>query len=446
MNQKNVHNKTIADIPSAMPDEESEEYEGPQYKTGNISGEEAYLKSRAETKGLEPAKILDEWGAFASGLFVERSPIEYVFNGLIEKGDVGMVYGAGGSGKSYLMLQTAIYAAAGRAFACFEPPMPIKTLFLCAEDRREKMLERAEFIIKSDKALAGDIELIKTNFNANSLVGLNTAFLQIDRDRGYSRTEFFKRLLSELKTIKDLDALTIDPAASFWGVPGNEDASGQEFISALREISKEVGAAIIVIHHVSKKATEDSVRDGGGRGSSAVNNGARFAFFVEKIIKADGSASSSKERSERNKEYCRLAKYSGTTSGAFVKMSNTKGNYTPHRPGYDYFLVGEGGALKHLDGLHNSEGVEFTDEMERDFLALLKNFLGKLSRSDITSNRPISAHVRAEMNRIHKLSSSDLGRLAGSLVAKGKLSEDEEKNNLPGKKKKVLTLAGENFD
>lgn len=432
MNQKNVHNKNTADIPYAMLDEEAEEYEGPQYKPGNISGEEALLKSRAETKNLEPeppANILGKWGEYSQKLFKLRPPIEYIYKELIPKGIEGGLFAGGGTGKTFFGLQQTLYGAAGLPFGRLEPTRPLHVVFLCAEDEERFLLERAENIINNDGLLRERLDLIKQNSHIKSLTDRFTPFVQFNNHGNIEETNVFKNILNELLQWKNIDLIILDPLMSFWGLPENESVNGQALIVALRKIAKTTGATVQVSHHVSKTATVESICGGGGRGTSSIYDGLRFAFGMLKVLPTvSGKAGELKA----NPEYTRLKFQCQDKNPSFAKMFSAKSNHAAELPGILFFRRGYKGVLEPLDV------IDFYKEARTELLSFLKNS-APISKNDLLREN-VCAEIRGKMKQLFDLGREKLEQMINQLISAGEVEETESQEQGPGRGKIVLIV------
>jgi hypothetical protein len=86
-------------------------------------------------------------------------PVEYVFDGVLDKGSVGLLVGPGGVGKSMLMLELAVSAVLGKTLLpSFKPSGPLRVLVSMAEDSKEMVFRRLRDIEKRFNLNSGDLD------------------------------------------------------------------------------------------------------------------------------------------------------------------------------------------------------------------------------------------------------------------------------------------------
>lgn len=179
------------------------------------------------------------WGAFATGadsyhtLPIERPP-SLVGRGLVSRGDLGILYGEGGKGKSYLALQLAYSIATGADWVGLEgPEEPMRVGVVAMEVPRHVMLDRITAVCGGPgpaglRCIAkGDMPLP----NLSQATAQRGLISWIRRDR--------------------LDLVVLDAMSRFWG-GGDELKDAASRMAICEAITLQTGAAILWIHHERK--------------------------------------------------------------------------------------------------------------------------------------------------------------------------------------------------
>lgn len=214
--------------------------------------------------------------------FAGRRPPDRVWawGGLVPHATVTLLSGAGGTGKTLLTLQLAIAATLGSDLlgrAVRRGPAIVVT----AEDDRDELHRRVAAIAEADGIdLAGldDLHLVP-------LTEAPATHLAIEGDGGIAWTPTWTELTASVRRI--LPALIIlDPVAELFGGKEIDRAQVAAFLSGLRRLAVEVGAAVVLVTHPSVAGAAE----GSGRsGSTAWANGARQRLFFDRPDKAGGS-------------------------------------------------------------------------------------------------------------------------------------------------------------
>lgn len=186
-------------------------------------------------------------------------PIDWLVEGLVGFGDVVTVAGAGGTGKTYAMVDLAVAIAVQNNWLDF-PVRKTKVLIIDEESGRKRLMRRLGRVIRGhfaeDLIKKGDITCI-------SLPILNLR----DPAEAILLTAKIQELGAGLVVI---DAL-IDIAG---GADENKSQEMHQIFQRLRKIADDTGATIIVIHHTNKA--------GDVRGSTAIKGACDLILLVEK--------------------------------------------------------------------------------------------------------------------------------------------------------------------
>ena len=235
-------------------------------------------------------------------LTVEAPPmprlIDYEENGqkkiLIRKGIPVMFAGAGGTGKTHCLTQLALCIASGAPWFGIYPIHESGHVFL---GLGENSMDDIHRLVKKtwgglnkrnptfpDKNI---IEAVINRLSVHSFMGKDAAFVQKS-----ITTSFYESFLNELikKQPKEgWSCLILDPISRFLGAEAEIDnAAATQFISLLERMILELNGnpTIIFGHHMNKSGVSGINTDqGAARGSSALVDGVRQQFNLEKVKK-----------------------------------------------------------------------------------------------------------------------------------------------------------------
>jgi hypothetical protein len=267
---------------------------------------------------LQP--IPGEW------LEVALPPKEWVVEGLIPLGTVGLLVAEGGTGKTMLSLRLAMAVAGGQDLFGIPTRHGI-VVILGLEDpedvlrRRVKAIYDAEFIESTPSLSYGPIcthykKNLTKRLVCKSLVGSELHLLQTGSG-GAEQSDRVEELISKLKSLGPIELLILDPLSRLHGLEENDNSVGTALINAAERIAQEIGCAVLITHHTGKGNSKD--REKGlysARGSSALADAART---VLRLITADAGAE---------------GKYSNISSeemelGRILNLVHAKSNYGP---------------------------------------------------------------------------------------------------------------------
>ena len=285
---------------------------------------------RVEEKGFckqEEFQPLFYWRGMERFIRKEPPKAEYVFTDYLRHKMIGSIFATGGTGKTFLIIELAAALATGITFGPFQPTKPRKILFLAGEEDENLLWERARAIfskleIMGEGALAEYYEqLLIKNLEIISLRGTpDKLFFEYEPNtRNVKKTAFFQNLKKTLIGIGDIEVLFIDPLSRFFGLDENNSKDANEWIAAMEELSKDLGATILYSHHENKtQAQSGELKNSYGRGSTAFRDGVRWSISLAEM--------DSKQAQEL-----------GVNHRDYVIADVTKSNHTKKLPGTIYF-------------------------------------------------------------------------------------------------------------
>ena len=193
--------------------------------------------------------------------FAVRRKSTWLCKGVVPAATLGVIYGASGSGKTFIAFDLIASLVMGFEWRGHKVPRPVKALWIAAEgveDMRKRLL-----------AYCNHKKITLESFGMQ-FIGEAPNFLE-ELD--------IKVLLAQIKKHGQFDVIVIDTLAQV--MPGGNENSGEDMGKVLgycKAISRATGAMVILIHHSGKDESK------GARGWSGLR--AASDFEIE-VIRAD---------------------------------------------------------------------------------------------------------------------------------------------------------------
>lgn len=214
-------------------------------------------------------------------LHSELPPLDFVLPGLMP-GALGLLVGIGGTGKSFLALETAISLSVGRAIAggLFPASPPGRVVYLAGEESDRLLAER----LRGTLDLDGRSRLDPKNLILLPLAGQDCRLVSQGAPTD---------LLSELKErAQGARLIIIDPIRRFHDGDENDSSAVTRLVVVLESLAKHTGAAVLALHHANRASASDGGSQHASRGSTALVDGARWQLNLsvmdEKTAAAHG--------------------------------------------------------------------------------------------------------------------------------------------------------------
>ncbi len=187
----------------------------------------------------KPTPLAIGYNEFSNTEVPRKEPLVY---GLIARGDMAMIFGPPGCGKTWLTIGLSLSVASGRNFVGYGTTKA-RVLYIDGEMQVDKMQKRMNIMRRS---IGASIEEVDKNFAI-----MSKAYMMItDGPKLNSLTTDEGKLLVE-KAAEDRDLIVFDNVSSLWRMDDNNEeewANTNEWLIKLRSSGK----SIIIVHHPNK--------------------------------------------------------------------------------------------------------------------------------------------------------------------------------------------------
>lgn len=215
-------------------------------------------------KAREPAPRLVDIGFTVKEARV-HTDLPYLVKDLFDRGQIIVLWGSPGSGKTFIALHLACHIGAGLNWADHRVKQGT-VLYICAESTRTRLENRVSALAAALPALAQSKVLF---------VSVNMDLLQGDAD--------IVDVIAAANSLPDIAMVVVDTlAVTFGGGDENSSEDMSRYVSNMKRIKAETGAAVLMVHHAGKDESR------GMRGHSALLGALDAEFMVEKLEAAPG--------------------------------------------------------------------------------------------------------------------------------------------------------------
>lgn len=264
---------------------------------------------------------------------------QWLLRDLIPAGNVTLLSGDGGTGKSLLALQLARAVATGESWIGRNIE-PGRAVYVSAEDELAELHRRLDRMGKL--APLGDLILVP-------LAGKDAVLAAPDRNKLLRPTDLFTRLCEEVVQKHRPDLLVLDTSADLFGGDEINRVHVRQFVGMLRGLALDLNVTVVLLSHPSKAG----LRDGdGSSGSTAWNNSVRSRLYLERRITFEGNRA---VETDGNIRILRTMKANRAASGGQIVLRYDAG----------LFVCEQESTIDARDAAHHAQRV---------FLALLEQF------------------------------------------------------------------------
>lgn len=247
-------------------------------------------------------------------MFNEDAPApDYVLPGMLS-GTVGMVVGAGATGKSMWVMEAALSVSSGKDLFGILGNDPIggRVVYLCAEDQEPVLHVRLRMMALAIRAQYGDaaeayLQAIQERFDVVPVFGLGLTIRSLEDPNWNAVSDYCKGARLAI-----LDTLIRFAG----GANENDNVAMGAMMNGVEQTVRATGSTFLLLHHVGKGSARDGSSGGdqtATRGASSLTDNCRW--------QANLATMSVEEGTRRGLE--------GADRRSWVSFEPTKTNYGP---------------------------------------------------------------------------------------------------------------------
>lgn len=193
--------------------------------------------------------------------------------------DVAQIIAPGGTGKTTLLLHEAAHIALGRPVWGLEVPNPGWTLFVTAEDNRERLIARLRHIVDAMDLSAEECDHVFGSVLFWDVTGLSSKLVRAHD--GNIDVTMGAQNIAERHQDDPPAVLVFDPLVSFGASEAAVNDNEQALITAARRLVRALGCCVRYVHHTGKANARNATTDQySGRGGSALADGSRMTAVL----------------------------------------------------------------------------------------------------------------------------------------------------------------------
>ncbi|MGY4502380.1 RecA-family ATPase [Bradyrhizobium sp. GM24.11] len=261
VNLADIHPRFTAEVEAAKAEIDAHAKVANQNKTLQLPDQ-----VKADLKGGLPVIDPRDW---------QDKPIperQWFVEGWIPHRTVTNLSGAGGSGKTEIILQLiAASSLGGQWFGHDVAAGPC--LYFGAEDEADELHRRLGTIVDRAGRKLSELDGVRLI----PLAGSDAVLAEPDRKGNLSATAIFRKLEAETRTLGPR-LVVIDPSADVFGGDEINRAQVRKFVSMLRGLAMDFDCAVLLLSHPSVAGLASGT---GTSGSTAWNNSVRSRLYLE---------------------------------------------------------------------------------------------------------------------------------------------------------------------
>jgi len=357
------------------------------------------FSSPADTPTKPPAPVVPAESMNITCLNdIEEEPIDWIWRGKIARGELCIIAGEPGAGKTLISADIAARISTGSTLPLSTECMAIgSVVFLTSENDPAKVLR--------PRLVAAGADLKKIHLLSSSVHTIDAKGKK--KSRHVALAEDAEKIGSILSKVEDIVALVIDPISEYMGgKDSNSNSDVRDVLATLTDQVRDKNVAIIAVTHYNKKVeiTSSSARINGSIGFAGA---ARTAFAVGKFYDDEWSD----EEKEARKDQMAFSSVKNNLSG-------DKGGYVYRIKSFIYTKNGidiETAKLEWMEAIAESaddllrrvnkkEGRPriLRDECAQWLTAFLSNYPDGAARADVVEEAARHGFSRATVDRAKK--------------------------------------------
>lgn len=242
---------------------------------------------RTAVEVFAPVEAAALWTATPTKARLGQRParVEFVVDGWMQRGKVGLIASEGGTGKTTMLVHMGVAIVLGREWMgriVRQGPF----MLLSRDDDQDDLDAVVQEVCLALKLSDDEQVLVERDLYVISLRSHPQFKLIAENGRSWHASAFVPELMKEVERIRPV-ALAIDTVRQFSGVESTDEGAQIVFMSVAAQIAA-LGPSVIVAHHVGKQAAREKIVDMySAIGSSALSDNARFMWRLLKIDPAD---------------------------------------------------------------------------------------------------------------------------------------------------------------
>lgn len=198
----------------------------------------------------------------------------WIVNGLIPRGEVTMLTGNGGEGKSLLTVQLLTALVTGTSWLGLAVPN-VRALGVYCEDDEHELMRRTNGVLSEQGLGFGDLDGLSFVCRKGKDSVLYEAMYN---DMTGTLTTFYHRLRGTMVHL-GAQVLVLDSLYNFFAGNENNRAQANQFINALCEIAQETDGAVVLVAHPSMQGMATG---SGTAGNTAWHNAVRSRLYLHR--------------------------------------------------------------------------------------------------------------------------------------------------------------------
>lgn len=214
-----------------------------------------------------PVGVARTWHEWATDNQIRRLS-GFLRDDVFVRTEMSMIYGQGGSGKSYLTMYIGICVAMGLPVYNM-PTKKGRVLFLSEEMPHQVIHARCRTMLREDSA-----KEMGENFSIACQLGFDFS------DQIILSQRKLEKIIKETKS----ELVFIDALADIHTASENDNSEMGKVMKSIRAVARSTGACIVVIHHMGKPGLDGETR--GARGASVMKDACETQMEVRPIGKS----------------------------------------------------------------------------------------------------------------------------------------------------------------
>jgi hypothetical protein len=217
---------------------------------------------------------------FREEITIPRRP--WIMRGLLLRGQVTTLLASGGVGKSNLGLTIGMHLCAGRNFGPWKTDKAYRVACLSVEEDAAELDRRLHAIKRQFNFTQDDAARFFTITTADAPI------LAVADRRGRVSATKIAEEIERLAFREEIDVLILDPFAEIWLGIENDNAQVRQAAAIIREITRHIDAATLLMHHTKKGTVAPGDIDA-GRGASSLSGLVRIGFTLVPMTADDAA-------------------------------------------------------------------------------------------------------------------------------------------------------------